>query len=99
MIHPGLIALQALRPRLFPDDLLRAGVEPGDWPVRLPKLDVVAVDEPACGLDGGVVVVTVDLNDADGPIVQTNDERAIDRHFGLQANRLRHMVDEGSPGR
>jgi hypothetical protein len=49
--------------------LFGPGAESGDRPIRLPKLYIVAVDEPPGGFDGGLIINTVQLNHADGSVV------------------------------
>jgi hypothetical protein len=56
-------------PALFIARLFGPGAESGDRPIRLPKLYIVAVDEPPGGFDGGLIINTVQLNHADGSVV------------------------------
>jgi hypothetical protein len=64
-------------------DLSGSCAEPGYGPVHLPKLDIVAVGKPRSGFDGGLVIDTIQLNDANGAVVQSDDIPAIERHFSL----------------
>src|SRR5882762_762695 len=61
--------LWARRPQLFFAQLFGPGVEPGYGPIRLPKLHVVAVDEPPGGFDGGLINNAIQLNHANGSVV------------------------------
>jgi hypothetical protein len=49
--------------------LFGPGVQSGYRPVRLPKLDIVAVGKPPGGFDGGLVINTIQLNHANGSVV------------------------------
>ena len=60
--------LTARRP-LFFANLFGSCAEPGYGPIHLPKLYIVAVDEPRGGFDGGLVINTIQLNHADGTVV------------------------------
>lgn len=55
--------------QLFLAHLFGPGVEPRYGPIRLPKLHVVAVDEPPGGFDGGLIIDTIQLNHANGSVV------------------------------
>src|ERR1700709_1806395 len=57
------------------------------WPVRLPNLHGVDVDEPPGGCDGGFIITAIQLNHADGSVVKPHDICTIDRHLGLQVQR------------
>jgi hypothetical protein len=74
-------------PQLFFAHLFGLGIEPGYRPVQLPKLQIVAVDESPGGPDGGFIINTIQLNHANGSVVQTNDICTIERHLGLQVTR------------
>jgi hypothetical protein len=65
----SIARLWARRPPLFFGHLFGPGVEPGYRPIRLPKLHVVAVDEPPGGFDGGLIINTIQLNHANGSVV------------------------------
>ncbi len=54
---------------LFFAGLLGPGVESGYRPICLPKLHIVAVDEPPGGFDGGLIINTIQLNHANGSVV------------------------------
>jgi len=82
-----------IRPQLFFAHLFGPGVEPGYRPVHLPKLDIVAIDESPRGFDGGLIINTIQLNHANGPVVEPNDIRTIDRHFDLQVT---HAQDDAN---
>jgi hypothetical protein len=56
-------------PALFFARLFGPGVESGYRPIRLPKLHIVAVDEPPGGFDGGLIINTIQLNHANGSVV------------------------------
>jgi hypothetical protein len=57
------------RPYLFFTHLFGPCVEPGYRPVHLPEFDIVAVDEPPGGFDGGRIIKTIQLNHANGSVV------------------------------
>ena len=54
---------------LFFARLFGPRVESGYWPIRLPKLHIVSVDEPPGGFDGGLIINTIQLNHANGSVV------------------------------
>jgi hypothetical protein len=56
-------------PALFLARLFGPGVESGYRPIRLPKLHIVAVDEPPGGFDGRLIIKTIQSNHANGAIV------------------------------
>ena len=65
----SIAMLVARRSYLFFAHLFGPCVEPGYRPVHLPKLHIVAVDEPPGGFDGGLVINTIQLNHANGSVV------------------------------
>jgi hypothetical protein len=65
----GIATLASSSPALFFSDLLGPGVESGYRPIGLPKLYIVAVDEPPGGFDGGLIIHTIQLNHANGSVV------------------------------
>jgi hypothetical protein len=65
----GVALLVSSSPALFFAHLFGLGVEPGYRPIRLPKLHIVAVDEPPGGFDGGLIINTIQLNHANGSVV------------------------------
>jgi hypothetical protein len=62
--YPKSISVQ-----LFLAHLFGPGVEPRYGPIRLPKFDVVAVEEPPGVFDGGIIIDTIQLNHANGSVV------------------------------
>jgi hypothetical protein len=65
----SIAMLAARRPHLFFAHLFGACVEPGYRPIHLPKLHIVAVDEPCGGFDGGLVITAIQLHHANGSAV------------------------------
>jgi hypothetical protein len=80
--------LRVRRLQLFSAHVLGARVEPGDRPITLPELDIVIVDQPPGGFDGGLVINAIQLNHANGPVVQSNDKCTINRHVSLRTSRM-----------
>ena len=65
----SIATLVSSSPEKFFADLFGPGVESGYRPIRLPKLHIVAVDEPPGGFDGGLIINTIQLNHANGSVV------------------------------
>ena len=65
----GIGMPMARRPSLFFAHLFGPCVEPGHGPIHLPKLHIVAVDEPPRGFDGGLIINTIQLNHANRSVV------------------------------
>jgi hypothetical protein len=76
--------LLARRPYLFFAYLFGPSVEPDHRSIPLPKLHTVTVDEPPRGFDGGLIINTIQLNDANGSVVLPDDICTIDRHLSLR---------------
>ena len=65
----SIATLVSSSPALFFARLFGPHVESGYWPIRLPKLHIVSVDEPPGGFDGGLIINTIQLNHANGSVV------------------------------
>jgi hypothetical protein len=65
----SIAKLVSSSPGLFFARLFGPRIESGYWPIRLPKLHIVSVDEPPGGFDGGLIINTIQLNRANGSVV------------------------------
>jgi hypothetical protein len=63
------LSVPDIRPGLFSAHLPRSGIEPGDGPIHLPQLHVMAVDEPPGRFDGCLIVEAIQLDHSDGTVM------------------------------